>query len=103
MAAAVTSSTARSKTSSLVRDGRVAPLSLRTNWIAAARISSSVADGSKFARVLILRHIAGSARVYRSAQASDLIPQPFLGRRIRQQQDVLFGDVQGRRRRRAGQ
>ena len=57
LAAAVTSSTARSKTSSFVRDGRVAPLSLRTNWMAAARISSSLADGSKFARVLILRHM----------------------------------------------
>jgi hypothetical protein len=41
----------------LARDGRLVPLNFRTNWRAAARISSSVAGGSKFARVLIFRHI----------------------------------------------
>jgi hypothetical protein len=30
---------------------------LRTNWSAEARISSSVAGGSKFARVRIFRHM----------------------------------------------
>ena len=57
-AAAVTSSTATSNAASLAFDGRVAPLSLRTNWRADARISSSVAGGSKLASVLILRHMA---------------------------------------------
>jgi hypothetical protein len=54
---AVTSSTARANASSLARDGRVVPLSLRTNCSAEARISSSVAGGSKFASVLMFRHM----------------------------------------------
>ena len=33
------------------------PLSFRTNWSADARISSSVAGGSKFASVLMFRHM----------------------------------------------
>jgi hypothetical protein len=33
------------------------PLSFRTNWSADARISSSVAGGSKLASVLMFRHI----------------------------------------------
>src|SRR5687767_13884930 len=56
---AVTSSTARLKAASLAREGRVVPLSFRTNWSADARISSSVAGGSKFASVLMLRHMVG--------------------------------------------
>src|SRR5262245_46712771 len=57
-----TSSMARSKAFSLAFDGRVKPLSLRTNWNEAARISSSVAGGSKLKSVLMLRHMS---RVYR--------------------------------------
>jgi hypothetical protein len=41
----------------------VVPLSFRTNWSAEARISSSVAGGSKFDRVLMFRHIAVSRRL----------------------------------------
>jgi len=56
-AAAVVSSTARSKAASLAFDGLVKPLSFRTNWMADARISSSVTGGSKLKRVLMLRHM----------------------------------------------
>lgn len=56
-AACVTCSTARSKAASLAFDGRVKPLSLRTNCSDDARISSSVAGGLKLCRVLIFRHI----------------------------------------------
>jgi hypothetical protein len=42
----------------LARDGRVKPLSLRTNCKAEARISSSVAGGLKLCSVLMLRHMA---------------------------------------------
>jgi hypothetical protein len=52
-----TSSTARSKASVLACEGFVNPLTLRTYWIADARISSSVAGGSKLWRVLMLRHM----------------------------------------------
>ena len=57
-AASVTSSTARSNAAWFAREGRVLPLSFRTNCSAEARISSSVAGGSKFARTLMLRHMA---------------------------------------------
>ena len=50
-AASVTSSTAVFEGSSLAREGRAVPLSLRTNCSADAWISSSVAGGSKFASV----------------------------------------------------
>src|SRR5438105_15867733 len=56
-AIAVTSSTAAVNAASLACDGCVMPLSLRTNWTADARISSSVAGGSKCARVLMFLHI----------------------------------------------
>src|SRR6185503_6359066 len=56
-AASETSSTARSKAASLAREGCVKPLSLRTNCSADARISSSVAGGSKLKRVLTFRHM----------------------------------------------
>jgi DHA2 family multidrug resistance protein-like MFS transporter len=56
-AAVATSSTARLNACSFCCDGRVVPLSLRTNWSADARISSSVAGGSKLASVLMLRHM----------------------------------------------
>jgi carbon starvation protein CstA len=55
-ATSATSSTARSNASSFAFDGFVNPLSLRTNWTDAARISSSVAGGSKLKRVLMFRH-----------------------------------------------
>ena len=51
------SSTARANTSSFAFDGFVAPLTLRTYWSAAARISSSVAAGSKLWSVLMFRHM----------------------------------------------
>src|SRR5688572_24264879 len=56
-AASVTSSTARLKAASFAREGRAVPLSLRTNWSADARISSSVAGGSKLASVLMFLHM----------------------------------------------
>jgi hypothetical protein len=43
----------------LVCDGLLKPESLRTNCSAEARISSSVAGGSKLNNVRMLRHIAG--------------------------------------------
>src|SRR3954463_15435113 len=56
-AASVTSLMARLNASSLARDGFVVPLNLRTNCKAEARISSSVAGGSKLASVLMFRHM----------------------------------------------
>jgi len=47
MDACATASIARAKASSLARDGFVKPLIFRTYWSAAARISSSLAGGSK--------------------------------------------------------
>ena len=55
--AAVTASTARSKASSLAREGLLDPLIFRTYWSAAFRTSSSVAGGSKLWSVLIFRHM----------------------------------------------
>lgn len=52
-------STARSKAASLAFEGRVKPLTFRTNWIAEAFTSSSVAGGAKLWSVLMLRHIIG--------------------------------------------
>src|SRR5262245_59325534 len=59
-ATSVTRSTARLKTASLALEGRVVPLSLRTNCSAEARTSSSVAGGLKLCRVLMLRHMGCS-------------------------------------------
>ncbi len=56
-AACATCSTARLKASSLAFEGRVKPLSFRTNCRDDARISSSVAGGLKLCRVLMFRHI----------------------------------------------
>src|SRR5262245_29049427 len=56
-AAAVTSTTARLNASSFALDGLLKPLSLRTNCSAEARISASVAGGSKLNSVLMLRHM----------------------------------------------
>jgi hypothetical protein len=57
LAAVATSSTARLKATSLALEGALKPLSLRTNCKAAARISSSVAGGSKLYKVLMFRHM----------------------------------------------
>src|SRR5688572_15795936 len=57
-AAAVTSTTARLNASSFTLDGLLKPLSLRTNCSAEARISASVAGGSKLNSVLMLRHMS---------------------------------------------
>src|SRR5215475_8802617 len=46
------------KAASLALEGLLKPLILRTNWIEAARISSSVTGGSKLKRILIFLHIA---------------------------------------------
>jgi len=46
-ATSVTRSTAESNAGSFAFDGCVNPLNFRTNWIADARISSSVAGGAK--------------------------------------------------------
>src|SRR6188472_3507004 len=67
-ATSVTSSTARLKTASFALEGRLDPLSLRTNCSADARISSSVAGGSKLASVLMLRHMT---RLYQSTLEPD--------------------------------
>jgi hypothetical protein len=54
------SSTQASNASWLARDGTRYPLTLRTNWSAAARTSSSVAAASGRRRVLMLRHMPGT-------------------------------------------
>src|SRR2546430_15293242 len=54
--ATVISSTAPSNAASCLEVGLLKPLTLRTNWRAAARISSSVATSSAWRRVLMLRH-----------------------------------------------
>src|ERR1700730_19227229 len=56
-AASDTWSTARSKASWFAWEGRVKPLSFRTNCREDAWISSSVAGGLKLCSVLMLRHI----------------------------------------------
>ncbi len=67
----------RAKAASLACDGFANPLSLRTNCIAEARISSSVAGGSKLNSVRILRHIVASFRArlrsYRAAASWEKI------------------------------
>ena len=55
---AATSSIAVEKAASLVFEGLVKPLILRTNCNAAARTSSSVTGGSKLNSVLIFLHMA---------------------------------------------
>jgi hypothetical protein len=57
-AALATWSTARSKAGWFTREGRVKPLSLRTNCREDALTSSSVAGGLKLCNVLMLRHIS---------------------------------------------
>src|SRR2546428_295618 len=60
--ATVISSIASSKAASWRLDGFVNPLTLRTNWRAASRISASVATMSAWRRVLMLRHMAHNDR-----------------------------------------
>ena len=55
--ASATPSTARANAASFAFDGLAAPLSLRTYCVAAARISSSVAGGSKLWSVLMFLHM----------------------------------------------
>ena len=55
--ASVTASTASSNAAAFACDGRVTPAILRTYWRAAARISSSVAGGTKLWSVRMLRHM----------------------------------------------
>jgi hypothetical protein len=87
-AESATSSIAVSNAAALARDGWAKPESLRTNWRAAARISSSPAGGSKLNRVLMLRHIGrascGAANQGRPAPRdghSDLAGAPRPGKR----------------------
>src|SRR6185369_11834584 len=62
-AEAATSSTAFSNAASLALDGTLKPLSFRTNWSEASRISTSVAGGSKLNNVLMFRHMAIFKRI----------------------------------------
>src|SRR5689334_7562098 len=55
--AAAISSTAAWNAASLALEGLAKPLTLRTNWSAADRISSSVTGGSKLNRILMFRHM----------------------------------------------
>tara|TARA_R110002074_G_scaffold273857_1_gene445419 strand:- start:1746 stop:2174 length:429 start_codon:yes stop_codon:yes gene_type:complete len=57
VADSVISLMASSKAASLAFDGRAEPLSLRTNCSAEARISASLAGGSKLNRVLMFLHM----------------------------------------------
>src|SRR5271163_4918796 len=63
-AASATSSTARSNASALACDGLAKPLTLRTNWSADARISASLAGGSKLNSGRMLRHMKSSSSSY---------------------------------------
>ena len=49
--------TAFSKATSVVEDGALTPLTLRTNWRAADSISSAVASGSNPRSVVMFRHM----------------------------------------------
>src|SRR5947209_5110343 len=60
LSTAAIASTAAKKAASLALDGEFMPLTLRTNCNAAARISSSVAGGSKLKRILMFLHISVS-------------------------------------------
>lgn len=55
--AAAIASTAASKAAWFAAEGLAKPLIFLTYWSAAARISDSVAGGSKLYRVLMFRHI----------------------------------------------
>src|SRR5581483_10902915 len=65
-----TSSMARLNAFSLTCDGALKPLSFRTNCSEAARISSSVAGGSRFNNDLMLRHMVFCVPGVASMQSS---------------------------------
>src|SRR3989442_14828782 len=76
----VTSATALLNAASFACEGCVVPLSFRTNCNADARISSSVAGGSKFASVLMFLHMSAprDARL-KSGYHNDIGICRFLG------------------------
>src|SRR4051812_20335181 len=64
-----------------MREGAVKPLILRTNCSDAARISSSVAGGSKLNRVLMFRHMTSKGVCWRFpiVKAGASVVQVFFG------------------------
>ena len=62
--ARATSSTATRNDRSFVFEGLLKPLIFRTNWSEAARISSSVAGGSKLKSTLMFRHNLETPEAY---------------------------------------
>ncbi len=79
------SSTARSKRAWLAREGARVPLTLRTYWSAAARISASVAGGWKLKSTRMLRHMPRGYTVASTAPraALRLLPRRALRFRAR--------------------
>src|SRR6202011_2808673 len=82
VAAAEISATARSNAASLIFEGALKPLNLRTNCREAFRISSSVAGGSKLKRVLMFLHTVSPECVrlaYKGARhdESHSLPEPL--------------------------
>src|SRR5438067_4346055 len=79
-AIAATSSIARSNAASLAFDGALNPLSFRTNCSDAARISSSVAGGSKLNSVLMFLHISDARLKGSRYDGARPKPRPRLAR-----------------------
>src|SRR5207249_2063106 len=75
-----TSSIARLNAASFAFDGALNPLSFRTNCSEAARISSSVAGGSKLKRVLIFLHISDARLKGSRYDGARPKPRPRLAR-----------------------
>src|SRR5882724_5555774 len=98
-----TSCTARSNASSLALDGRLKPLSLRTNCSEASRISSSVAGGSKLKSVLMLRHMVFGVGWRMKRVSAKALPQADLypGRPRRARKGLAKQD-QGQAEKKAG-
>ena len=69
--ASATSSIAVSKAASFAWEGFEYPLTLRTYWSAADRISSGDAGGSKLWSVLMFRHMGATLAVASLAGESD--------------------------------
>src|SRR5256712_10138591 len=80
--AGATWSTARVNATSLALEGRVNPLSFRTNCSEDARTSSSVAGGLKLYSVLMLRHIGHPPRPGLGHSVSSLSAQSMSCTRI---------------------
>src|SRR5215469_337772 len=78
-AAAATWSTARSNASWFALEGRVKPLSLRTNCSEDALISSSVAGGLKLWSVLILRHMGNPRLIPGRYTFGAVVSDPLIG------------------------